>query len=132
MLRRILSLATKEFIHLINDWWMPAFMLVGGAMELLLVGWATSRPLVNLPLMVLDQDRTAASRAVVVALENTGTFALQGWAADIDTLQSNLDSGAINAALIIPPGFGDKLAAPTGKPQLGVWLNGAESLPATA
>ena len=132
MLRRILSLATKEFIHLINDWWMPAFMLVGGAMELLLVGWATSRPLVNLPLMVLDQDRTAASRAVVVALENTGTFALQGWAADIDTLQSNLDSGAINAALIIPPGFGDKLAAPTGKPQLGVWLNGAESLAATA
>jgi ABC-2 type transport system permease protein len=132
MLRRIWSLATKEFIHLINDWWMPAFMLFGGAMELLLVGWATSRPLENLPLMVLDQDRSAASRAVVVALENTGTFALQGWAADIATLQSNLDSGTISAALIIPPGFGDELAAPTGKPQLGVWLNGAESLPATA
>ena len=101
MLRRIWSLATKEFIHLLSDWWMPAFMLFGGALELLLVGWATSRPLVNLPLMVLDQDRSAASRAIVLALENTGTFALQAWATDIDTLQRNLDSGAINAAM--PP-----------------------------
>ena len=41
MLRRIWSLTVKEFIHLRNDWWLPAFMLIGGAMELLLVGWAT-------------------------------------------------------------------------------------------
>ena len=53
-------------------------MLFGGALELLLVGWATSRPITNLPLMVLDQDQSAASRAVVTALENTGTFALRG------------------------------------------------------
>jgi ABC-2 type transport system permease protein len=66
MLRRIFSLVIKEFIHLRNDWWMPAFMLLGGAMELLLVGWATSRPINNLPIMVLDQDRSAASRAFVV------------------------------------------------------------------
>ncbi len=74
MLTRIWSLVVKEFIHLRNDWWLPAFMLIGGAMELLLVGWATSRPITNLPLMVLDQDQSAASRALVVALENTGTF----------------------------------------------------------
>ena len=41
MLRRIFSLVIKEFIHLRNDWWLPAFMLLGGASELLLVGWAT-------------------------------------------------------------------------------------------
>ena len=39
------SLVIKEFIHLRNDWWLPAFMLIGGAMELLLVAWATSRPI---------------------------------------------------------------------------------------
>ena len=62
MLRRILALAKKEFIHLRNDWWMPAFMLFGGVLELLLIGWATSRPMTNLPLMVWDQDKSAASR----------------------------------------------------------------------
>ncbi|HEY5670158.1 MAG TPA: hypothetical protein VIS10_09185, partial [Anaerolineales bacterium] len=72
MLRRIWILVIKEFIHLRTDWWLPAFMLLGGAMELLLVGWATSRPITNLPLMVLDQCNSPASRSLLVALENTG------------------------------------------------------------
>ena len=74
MLRRIWSLVIKEFIHLRNDWWLPAFMVIGGASELLLVGWATSRPITNLPLMVFDQSRSQASHSVIVDLENMGTF----------------------------------------------------------
>lgn len=131
MLRRILSLSLKEFIHLRNDWWMPAFMLLGGALELLLVGWATSRPITNLPLMVLDHDHSPASRALVTALENTGTFALQEEAPDMTTIRSAMDRGEINAALIIPPDFGASLTSPTGHPVLPVLLNGAESIPAT-
>ncbi len=132
MLKRILSLSIKEFLHLFNDWWMPAFMLLGGVMELLAVGWATSRPMTNLPLMVLDQDRSAASRNVIVALENTGTFVIESQAPDMETIYAALDRGQINAAVIIPPGFGSELAALTGHPALSVLLNGAESTPATA
>lgn len=132
MLKRILSLVVKEFLHLLNDWWLPAFMLFGGAMELLAVGWATSRPIANLPLMVLDQDQSSASRAVVTALENTGTFALKAQSPDMDTIQDALDRGQINAAVIIPPNFDNELASPTGHPSLAVLLNGAESTPATA
>jgi len=130
MLKRILSLVIKEFIHLINDWWMPAFMLIGGTLELLVIGWATSRPIENLPLMVLDQNHSAASRAVVTALENTGTFTLKAWAPDMETLQVALDRGEITMAVVIPADFSNELAAATGAPTLGVWLNGAESLPA--
>lgn len=132
MFKRIWSLVLKEFIHLINDWWMPAFMLFGGATELLLVGWATSRPMTNLPLMVLDRDQSLASRAVVVALENTGTFDLQSQAPDSVTVQNALERGDITAAVIIPPDFDNELASPTGQPSLAVLLNGAESTPATA
>jgi ABC-2 type transport system permease protein len=132
MLKRIWSLVAKEFIHLINDWWMPAFMLFGGVLELLLVGWATSRPMINLPLMVLDQDQSAASRAVVVALENTGTFALEAEAPNLETIQAALDRGQINAAVMIPPDFDNQLASAVGHPTLSVLLNGAESIPARA
>jgi ABC-2 type transport system permease protein len=127
---RIWSIVVKEFIQLIRDWWMPAFMLFGGMLELLLVGWATSRPMVNLPLMVLDQDRSAASRKVVVALENTGTFALESHAGDMAAIQQALDRGEINAAVVIPPGFGAELESPVGEPTLAILLNGAESIPA--
>jgi ABC-2 type transport system permease protein len=131
MIRRIWALAIKEFLHLITDWWLPAFMLIGGASELLLVGWATSRPIANLPLMVLDRDQSAASRAVVVALENTGTFAATQ-VPDWDIIQGAFDRGDISAAVVIPMDFDNEMASASGRPALAVVLNGSESIPATA
>jgi len=132
MVRRIGSLVLKEFIHLINDWWMPAFMLFGGALELLLVGWATSRPITNLPIMIWDQDQSAASREFITALENTGTFRIDAFVNDMETINSAMDRGKINAAVIIPTDFSEKILDPSGLPILPIILNGAESIPATA
>jgi len=132
MLRRIWALSVKEFIHLRNDWWLPAFMLIGGLMELLLVGWATSRPITNLPLMVLDQDHSAASRTLITALENTGTFTLKAQVNDMQEVRQALDRGQINAALIIPPEYSKEIAATDGNPVLPVLINGAESTPGVA
>ncbi len=129
-LRRIWSLSIKEFLHLRNDWWLPAFMLLGGALELVLVGWATSRPITNLPLMVLDQDRSQASQRFVTDLENTGTFNLEAFVTDMETIEDALQRGEINAALIVPPDFSRDYNGPTDQPTLAVILNGAESLPA--
>jgi len=132
MLRRIWSLVIKEFIHLRNDWWLPAFMLLGGALELLLVGWATSRPITNLPIMVLDHDHSAASREFMVALENTDTFSQPQYVSEMPTIEDALNRGQINAAVVIPPDFDEQITSPNGEPTLFVILNGAESTPAIA
>jgi ABC-type multidrug transport system permease subunit len=131
MLRRIWSLAVKEFFHLRYDWWLPAFMLIGGVIELVMVGWATSRPITNLPLVVMDNDRSAASQEVISALENTGTFALESLVPDMDTIWNAMERGEIYTAVIIPPDFAEEMASSTGKPTLAVVLNGSESIPAT-
>jgi len=130
MIRRILSLVNKEFLHLKNDWWLPAFMLFGGALELLMIGWATSRPITNLPLMIWDMDKTPASRNLVISIENTGTFELMEPATSLEFIRDQMDRGNINAAVIIPNGFAGELNNPAGKPILQVILNGAESIPA--
>jgi len=130
MIRRILALVKKEFIHLRSDWWMPAFMLIGGALELLAIGWATSRPITNLPLMIWDQDHSPASRELVLALENTGTFLLEDQVQSLSPIEDALNRGDINAALIIPPDYSTQLTSLLGKPTLSVILNGAESIPA--
>jgi ABC-2 type transport system permease protein len=132
MIGRITSLVVKEFIHLRRDWWLPAFMLLGGVLELLVIGWATSRPITNLPLLVYDQDQSAASRALIVDLENTGTFEMQGQAPGLDAIQTAMVRGGINAALVIPPGFSSQILALDGQPVLAVMLNGAESVAARA
>ncbi len=129
-LRRILSLSVKELIHLRTDWWLPAFMLLGGALELVLVGWATSRPVTNLPLAVLDHDRSAASRRFVQDLVNTGTFSAQLWAGSQEKIIEAMDQGDVNAAVVFPPDFSRQLASPSRSATVGIWLNGAESMPA--
>jgi len=130
--KRIWALVVKEFIHLRNDWWLPAFMLLGGASELLLVAWATSQPITNLPLMVFDQNKTAVSRSVIADLVNTGTFRAPTYVDSMQTIRDAMDRGQVNAALVIPPDFGSQLEAQSGKPTLLVILNGAESTPAQA
>jgi ABC-2 type transport system permease protein len=103
MIQRISAIIRKEFIHLRHDWWLPAFMLIGGAMELLLIGWATSQPIANLPLMVLDHDNSPASREMIIALENSGTFIVEDQVNDMESIEYALERGNISAAIIIPP-----------------------------
>lgn len=105
-------------------------MLIGGAMELLLIGWATSRPITNLPLMVFDQDQSTASREIVQKLENTGTFIVQKNVAEMETIEHAIERGEINAAIIIPPDYLEKIKSVDESPVLFVILNGAESTPA--
>ena len=131
MVKRIWSLVIKDFTHLIRDWWLPAFMLFGGVLELLLIGWATSRPITNLPIMILDQDQTPASRELITALENTTTFNISHYAAAFDEIESALERGSINAAIIIPNNYGSETTAQNGNPTIAVILNGAESTAAT-
>jgi len=130
MTTRILALVRKEFIHLRSDWWLPAFMLLGGLLELVMVAWATSRPITNLPILVLDHDRSAASRRVVAALENTGTFNLKGYTHNEAAVNAAIVRGDISAAVVIPPDFSTAMADPQGRPQLAIILNGAESVSA--
>ncbi|HVN16965.1 MAG TPA: ABC transporter permease [Anaerolineales bacterium] len=132
MLKRIWSLVIKEFIHLRNDWWMPAFMLLGGASELLLVGWATSRPITNLPLMVFDQSKTLASHQFVDALENTHTFQTAQQVNDMQTIEAALNRGQVSAAVVIPPDYSEQMLSAAGDPTIFVILNGSENTPAQA
>ena len=132
MLKRIWSLVVKEFIHLRSDWWLPVFMLVAGTMELFLVAWVTSRPITDLPVMILDQNQSAASRAFVSGVENTKTFAEPQQVNDMQTIRDAMDRGQVTAALVIPPDYAEQLQSARGQPTLLVIVNGAESTPAQA
>lgn len=100
-------------------------------MELLLIGWATSRPITNLPVMVLDHDKSVASRELITALKNTGTFIIRKPVSDMATIENAIERGEINAAVIIPPDYFEMIESSAGIPTLVVILNGAESISAT-
>jgi ABC-2 type transport system permease protein len=128
MLGRIWTLIIKELIQLRRNtllWFMAIF---GALLETALVAYSGSVPIEHLPLAVLDQDRTWASRALVVALENTETFDANYYLTSPEEVRRLIDRGKATAAVIIPHGFAqqldDSLIPP---PQVQVIVDGSDS-----
>ena len=74
MLYRIWRLTIKELLQLMRNKIMAPLVLIGPLLEMSLIAWATSAPIHHLPTAVVDLDRSAESRALLVALHNTETF----------------------------------------------------------
>jgi ABC-2 type transport system permease protein len=127
MLGRIWTLVIKELIQLRRNtllWFMAVF---GALLETALVAYSGSVPVEHLPMAVLDQDRTWASRALVVALENTETFDANYYLTDIGEVRRLIDRGKATAAVIIPHGFAEQLGNPLIPPKVQVIVDGSDS-----
>ncbi len=144
MLRRIFNIAWKDLLHL---WHNRAFLIMvvfGAASELLLVGWATGAKIDDLRMVVVDQDQTPTSAALVEELRATDTLVLNEDDADVlakyDDRSKGLDDlftggnfifDPDNILLVeIPAGFADALAAGE-QPEIALTLNGANSIAST-
>ncbi len=108
---RLFSLIRKEFIQIIRDPRTLALTFVMPVMQLFLLGYAATNDVRNVPLAVFDQDKTAASRALLTAYRTADYFRLDFDVASEAELRALIDKGSARAGVIIPPGYSDRLAA---------------------
>ncbi|MBX0329315.1 ABC transporter permease [Oscillochloris sp. ZM17-4] len=101
----LLPIIRKEFIHIIRDPRTLAVMFVMPLMQLILLGYAASSDVRNVPLAVYDQSRTPQSRALVEAFVASGQFAVTQAATSEQDLARLVDAGLVRAGLIIPPSY---------------------------
>jgi ABC-2 type transport system permease protein len=132
MLTRIWNLAIKEFLHLWRDKLILLFVFFGPVTELALVAWATSGDIDHLPTAIVDRDRSAASRGLVEALENTATFDANYYPLDLEGARDLIDAGTALAAVVIPPDFEGNLQGVDEVAQVQVILDGADPAAARA
>lgn len=111
MRTRVLPVVRKEFREIRRDPVTLAVAVLLPIIMLLLFGYAVSFDVENVPMAVLDLDRSAESAALVEAFVNTGDFAVRHRPADDAEVRRLLDASAVRLALVIPPGFGRELAA---------------------
>ena len=64
----------------------------------------------NISLVVLDEDRTPASRDFVEAFRGSGYFRLQPPARSLQDVQNRLDAGQVRSGLVIPARFAEALS----------------------
>jgi ABC-2 type transport system permease protein len=102
---RLLSLIRKEFIQIWRDPRTLMLVIAIPVMQLLLIGYAATTDVRNVPLAVYDQDRGPAARALLDAYRAADYFSL---AYDVDSeeaLRRLIDGGDAKAGMIIPPDY---------------------------
>ena len=109
-IRRMLAFTRKETLEIVRDpitVWIALFMPL---VMLFLFGYALSFDVEDAPLMIVDQDKSVASRALADQFTNTPYFHLAGTPDDEQTAEHALMRGKVRAVLFIPPGFSRRLA----------------------
>ena len=107
---RMLGFARKEVLEIVRDPITVFISLVMPLVMLFLFGFALSFDVRNAPLMIVDHDRSAASRGLSDQFLNTPYFELAGTPDSDRAAEHALMEGRVRAVLAIPPGFGRRLA----------------------
>lgn len=107
---RVIAFARKEVLEIVRDpitVWIALFMPL---VMLFLFSYALSFDVKNAPLVIVDHDKSAASRALADQFLNTTYFRLAGAFENERAAERALELGDARAALFIPPGFGRRVA----------------------
>jgi ABC-2 type transport system permease protein len=121
----------KEFIQMRRDRFTLAMMIGIPAIQLMLFGYAIRMEVRHLPMVVLDESRTAESRALVDVLRNTGNFDVVGAVVSRDQLRERIEGGTAHAALVISSDYLTRLKRGRGA-QAQLIVDAADPLSATA
>ncbi len=109
-LRRAWAIAHKEVLHILRDARAVYLALGLPVVMLMLFGYGISQDVDHVQIAVADQDRTPASRRLSEALVAGGDFVREADLASPDDAEAAFRSGRIEAALVIPRGYGRDLA----------------------
>jgi ABC-2 type transport system permease protein len=129
-MKAILSIIRKEFLQLRRDPRLFPVLFISPILQLLLLGYAANLDVRNIPSVICDQDRSAASREFLEGFINSGYFAVKARVEKLDEIDHFLDDGEAAMAFVVPRGFGSDLAGGRRTPVL-IIADGSESQSAT-
>jgi len=125
MISRLFSLIRKEFIQILRDPRTLALVIVMPVMQLLLLGYAATNDVRNVPMAVFDQDRSPASRRLLDAYRSADYFLIAFDVQSEDELRNLIDSGQARVGMIIPPDYGKQVTG-NGSAQVAFVLDGSD------
>lgn len=106
----VAAVCEKEAKEIMRDPITVGVALLMPLVMLFLFGYAISLDVKEVPLGVLDQDRSAASRALVDRFVRNDYFRLAAAYATTDDIDEALQKSTVKLALVIPPGFQARMA----------------------
>jgi ABC-2 type transport system permease protein len=113
-MRRVRVLVWKELIELWQDRDLFGIVVLAPILQLFMLGYAATTDVRDVPLVVADADRSAASRDLVARFEASPNFTIVDIVSSPNDGDRYLERGRAWIALAIPAGYGEALgqAAP--------------------
>jgi ABC-2 type transport system permease protein len=125
-MKRVFHVVKKEFLQMKRDRRMVGMLFVAPILQLVLLGYAASLDIKNIPMVVCDLDNSAQSRELIERYSGSGYFNLVGRTQDINEIDGYFRSTKAGIAVIVPVNFGRELLAGR-NPQLSVVADGSDS-----
>ena len=125
MILRLGSIIRKEFIQILRDPCTLIMTLIMPIMQLFLLGYAATTDIKNIPMAVWDQSRSPQSREMLDAFRSANYFTIAYDVGSQQQIQTLIEDGKVQAALIIPPDYSLKLSE--GDAQVAVILDGSDA-----
>jgi ABC-2 type transport system permease protein len=124
-LQHLMAIARKEVAHILRDPWTLSLVLFTPLITLMLMAYALTVEISHIPIAVLDQDRSPASRTFISQVTAGIDLDLYGHVRGLDEINDLLTRGEIKGAVIIPPTFAEDVASLRGMP-LQIIIDGTE------
>jgi ABC-2 type transport system permease protein len=112
-MRRVLYLMWKEVLELRQDPRTFPLVFVAPIVQLTLLGYAATTDVNNVPTIVVDADRSVASRELVNRFEHSPYFTILDVLDSTDQVDPYLLTGRAWLALTIPAGYGEAISGGT-------------------
>jgi ABC-2 type transport system permease protein len=110
-MRRIFYVMWKEVIELRQDPRIFGIIFIAPVVQLAVLGYAATTDVRNVPIVVVDVDRSAASQDLISRFTGSGIFQLVGVVSDARQVDRYLESGDAWMAVSIPSSYGQGIAA---------------------
>jgi ABC-2 type transport system permease protein len=101
----------KEFLQIRRDRKMIPVIFVAPVVQITVFGFAVNTDVRDVPTVLVDQDRSAASRDLVSRFEESGYFEVVGTEETAQAVDRWLVTSRAQMALVIAPGFGAAVAS---------------------
>jgi drug efflux transport system permease protein len=106
---RVIHLMRKELLELRQDPRLFGIVIIAPILQLTMLGYAATTDVKNIPLVVVDQDRSPESRDLISRFEASDNFVVIAAASSVRDVDEWLDRGRAWMALDIPSDYGERV-----------------------
>ena len=107
---RVLHLMRKELLELRQDPRLFGIVIVAPILQLTVLGYAATTDVKDVPVVVVDADRSSSSRELITRFEASDNFTVVGVVGSTDEIDQWLERGEAWMALSIPPDYGQRIS----------------------